>query len=154
MVCLAAGGLSARADNGSAKFAVCLKDGTSKVFNLADIEKVTFGDDSFTVIATGVAPETLVYGDVRNIKFGEGPVGIGGVAGEKEPLRLFFRDGRIGAVGWPDGKTAPASVCDTGGRLVLLLESWDGSPVDVGGLSAGVYLFKVGNQTIKFMKER
>lgn len=150
MACLAAGGLS------SARGA---DDGGPKEFDLVG-SKITFSDGSFTVTVRGGGPVSFKYDDVTSIKF-DGtkmmiitpkPTGIGEVTDDEASAHLFFRDGRIEADGWPDGKTASASVCDMGGRVVLLLKKWDGTAVNVSGLSRGVYLFRVGNQTIKFMK--
>lgn len=154
MTCLAASALSARADGG-AELLVSMAGGKPQAaFDLAGVSKITFGDGAFTVSkADGTQAEEFVYGEVISIRFGGVQTGIGGAAVGGSDVRLRFRDGQIVADGWTDGKTASYAVYDAEGRTVLRGMNWNGTPVDVGGLAGGVYLFSVDNAiTIKFAK--
>ena len=50
-------------------------------------------------------------------------------------------------------KAENAAIYSIGGEKVVNLMSWNGSPVNVGSLSNGVYILKVNNKSFKFIKK-
>ncbi len=151
LACLAAVALSVQASGDDTKLKVSVVGG-SQAFDLASISKITFGNESFTVSTADGKTATFEYGKVSSIKFDDTPSSVGDIPGDKAAAQLHFRNGRIEADGWPEGKTATIAVYDMGGRVVLRMGNWDGTPVNVSDLADGIYLFSVDNQSIKFVK--
>lgn len=52
-----------------------------------------------------------------------------------------------------EGEPVPVAVFDTGGHIMLKLNSWAGEPVNVAGLSSGIYFIMINNNTFKFIKK-
>ncbi len=53
--------------------------------------------------------------------------------------------------GW-QGDKAAVSIYALNGQRVLGLTGWNGSDIDISGLSQGVYVIKVGDKSAKFRK--
>lgn len=153
MMCLAAAGLSAHAGDDDSQLVVNMAGGGDpQTFAVTDIRNIQFSDNGFTVMVSDGTVTPFSYSAVRTITFGGNTNGIGAEVAADAETQLYFRSGQLGAGGWKPGRTARATVCDTGGRTVLRVEKWDGTPISTGGMAPGVYVFSVDNQTIKFVK--
>lgn len=150
-VCFAMLALPSMADDES--LAIYMSDGSAKqTFAMSDIGKLTFGDSDFTV-TTGKGATPFAYGSVRKIVFEGLSSGIGTVVSEDNSLKAYYRNGFLGVDGWPQGRVVRASVYGIDGSSVMSVDKWDGTPISVSGLNHGVYIFKVGNSNIKFVKQ-
>lgn len=143
--------LTGIATAGAQEKLVIYADGSEKqAFALADIVKLTLGDESLTVYTTDSQTATFAYADIGRIGFKDLTNGIASVhAGTAAPA-LYCREGKIGA----EGLAAPAraAIVDLGGRTVWERRQWDGSPVSTLQLAKGVYILKVNNNTLKFTR--
>lgn len=150
-ICLAALALPSLADGES--LVVHMADGSGEqAFALSDIGKLTFGDNGFTVNASGGAA-SFAYGEVKCIKFTDISTGIGAAAVGDDRLKPYYRDGFLGVDGWPQGRVARAAVYGVDGTVVVDIDHWDGTPIAVSRLGRGIYVFKVENSNIKFAKQ-
>ena len=48
---------------------------------------------------------------------------------------------------------ANAAIYNIQGQRAMSLKAWDGTPVSTDALSSGVYILKVNNKSIKFVKK-
>lgn len=149
-VCLAMLALPSMADDGD--LVVYMSDGTTKqTFALSDIGKLTFDDNTFS-LNMGESTTPFSYTAVRKIVFEGLNSGIGTVANDNS-MKAYYRNGFLGVDGWPQGNKDIAYVYGIDGISVLTVDNWDGTPINVNSLNQGLYIFKVGNSTIKFIKQ-
>lgn len=127
--------------------------GGQQKFGLAEIGKFYFTDGAMNVLTLpSKAVTALSLSDLLNIKFVSKPNAIDNVNGsDSQGVKLAYDGSRLSASGL-DG-AASAAVFGTDGRKMMGAEHWDGTPVDVSSLPKGVYIFKVNNNTFKFIKK-
>lgn len=141
------GSFSASADE--AKMNIVSHNGTSQAFTMNGVRKVVLGNDAFTVISRGGEEKAFQYAEVRKIDFVlSGELGLSEVTVSKLAVYLAARNLYIG--GWSDG-AADAALYNMGGQLCRSIQGWNGEPIDVAGLPAGVYILKLKQSTIKFI---
>lgn len=141
------GSFSASADE--AKMNVVAQNGTSQAFTMNGLRKVVLGNDGFTVISRGGEEKAFQYADVRKIDFVlSGELGLSEVTVSKLAVYLDARNLYVG--GWSDG-AADVALYNMGGQMCRSVQGWDGEPIDVAGLPAGVYILKLKQSTIKFI---
>lgn len=151
-MCLMMLALVAKADD--VTLVVSFTNGSSQQkFALSDIGKLAFDENGFSIIGTDGTASPFIYDQVRSIKFKEITTGIGtvdaGVSGQKP----YYRNGELGVDGWKSGEKAYAAVYSADGMMVVSVDHWDGTPLSTNSLAEGVYIFKVNNHTIKFVKQ-
>ena len=66
-------------------------------------------------------------------------------------LQVGFDGNTISVAG--RAKAENDAIYSIGGEKVVNLKSWNGSPVNVGSLSNGMYILKVNNKSFKFIKK-
>lgn len=126
----------------------------NSVFSLDDIRRIDFSDTGFTVNEISGTTLAAAFTDVRKIVFTGLSTGLGdaAVVNKVSKLTLYCRGGKLTAEGLANGERAFAAVYDVGGRAVMSLKNWSGEPIDISGLSRGMYIFKVNNNSIKFTR--
>lgn len=117
---------------------------------LGDFRKMTLGDDGLVIHDTKGGSESFGYERVMSVRLSGFTSGITLPERPDSRTGLYYRDGHVGA-GTPV-TNAHAAVYDAGGRMLLLREQWDGSPISVAHLQKGAYIFQVNNKTIKFIR--
>lgn len=128
-------------------------DTTPHTVALDGIAKITFDEESLVIHEKEDRTSSFAFTDVRSIKFANLSTGIGMTDTDAtDGMRLYYRDGHVGAENRPAGAVGTAVICDISGRAVLTVRRWDGRPVSVTGLDKGVYIFKVNNKAIKFTR--
>lgn len=136
-----------------AMLVVTQHDGTSTETELAKVGKLTFSESQLSVYDVAT-PQTQTYGlaNVRTITFKNVATGIYNTtqmaAGD---FRLAYANESLAAVGL--ASAAHARLYTANGVKAMDIKSWDGTPISVHTLPAGVYIFKVNNKTIKFVKK-
>ena len=68
-------------------------------------------------------------------------------------MKPYYRNNQLGVDGWQAGNTAKATIYNVGVMMVTSIDNWDGTPISTSNLANGVYIFKVNNNTIKFVKQ-
>ncbi len=129
--------------------------GTPEKISLDLIKKITFADDNMIVTPNDETTRiwSFVMPETKTITFeGDGINAIGNPMADASALKLVYSGGLLGATGLAPGACAKAAVYDISGRTVITAAHWDGTPISVASLPAGVYVFKVNSQTIKFTK--
>ena len=150
-VCLAALALPSMADEES--LVINMADGSAQqTFALADMGKLVFNENGFTVNA-GIETASFNYDAVKSIKFAGLSTGIGTVTSEENSLKPYYSNGCLGIAGWPQERKARAAVYSIDGTTVITVNNWDGTPIPVSGLTRGIYIFKVDNNNLKFIKQ-
>ena len=151
-MCLCLLGIPLSADN--TEMIVSMADGSAgQTFALSDIGKITFGDSGFTVFTSDGGAAPFVFDAVRNIRFSELAAGIGTADADGNAARPYYRDGCLGIDGMAAGSRAKAAIYGMDGTTVAVIDNWDGTPIPTAGLTAGVYIFNVNNNSIKFVKQ-
>lgn len=151
-VCLAGLALAAKADD--VKLVVNFaNDSPQQEFALSDIGKLTFEDSGFSIFEANGAVSPFTYAQVSSIKFAYISTGIGSIEATNNGMKPFYRNNQLGVDGWQAGNTAKATIYNVGGMMVASIDNWDGAPISTTNLADGVYIFKVNNNTIKFVKQ-
>lgn len=117
---------------------------------LSTIQKLTFGDNGFTVVRTGADNLELEYAKVASIKFKDLTNGIQAVsngAGAQQ-LALHFDGQSV----WADGAEGMQGAVYSVNGQRLIGTRMDGQKISVENLPNGVYVFKAGGKSIKFAK--
>lgn len=112
---------------------ICFKDGKMVV---------TFGDKSTRELA--FTNSTVLY-------FEGEPTSVTQVVGGAEGLQVMYQGGFVSATGLTS--PAHAAIYNISGQRAMSLKAWDGTPVSTDALSSGVYILKVNNKSIKFVKK-
>ena len=129
-------------------------DGPQEI-SLDDIRKITFAGDDMTVgLASVTQSGVFRIPDVKSIKFKDDMLASIDAAKSDDDatLRLMYGSGVLTVAGFVPGSTVSATVFDVSGRSMISASRWDGTPISVADLPAGVYIFKVINKTIIFTK--
>ena len=79
------------------------------------------------------------------------PTSVTQVVGEAEGLQVMYQGGFVSATGLTS--PAHAAIYNISGQRAMSLKAWDGTPVSTDALSSGVYILKVNNKSIKFVKK-
>lgn len=133
---------------------VTLPDGKTKTVKVTDASELSFGGGVVKFAANADAtPETFALTDETVITFNGGSGGVTDIATEACTLRL--RNNPVGDTLEIIGTTdAPVrlEIYAVGGAMMLQRQQWQGETVDVSALNPGLYILKINNQTIKFLK--
>lgn len=151
-VCLAVLTLAAKADD--VKLVVNFANGSSQQeFALSDIGKLAFDESGFSIFEANGTVSPFTYVQVSSIKFAYISSGIGAIEATNNGMKPYYRNNQLGVDGWQAGNTAKATIYNVGGMMVTSIDNWDGTPISTSNLANGVYIFKVNNNTIKFVKQ-
>ena len=151
-MCLAVLTLAAKADD--VKLVVNFANGSSQQeFALSDIGKLAFDESGFSVVEANGTVSPFTYVQVSSIKFANFSSGIGAIEATTGGMKPYYRNNQLGVDGWQAGNTAKATIYNVGVMMVTSIDNWDGTPISTSNLANGVYIFKVNNNTIKFVKQ-
>ncbi len=123
---------------------------STQKFGLGSVRSLKFADGNLLVYsADAEQPATFAIADLVSLKFGDDEsTSINAVSkGAKGTLR--YANGQLSMAGI---NASNAALYTVSGQCVLSLGNWDGSPISTASLQSGMYIFKVDNQTIKFIK--
>ncbi|MBD5269412.1 MAG: T9SS type A sorting domain-containing protein [Bacteroides sp.] len=126
------------------------------VVNLLDGSRLVFGGEpAFDFSNCGSAPGRINVADVKRITFEGKWTGVEGVSKEATSLRL--RSNPVEAIlsveGYDGSKPAVVSIYSIAGREALPVENWKGEDINVSHLPTGVYILRINNSTLKFIKK-
>ena len=126
------------------------------VVNLLDGSRLVFGGEpAFDFSNCGSAPGRINVADVKRITFEGKWTGVEGVSKEATSLRL--RSNPVEAIlsveGYDGSKPAVVSIYSIAGREALHGENWKGEDINVSHLPTGVYILRINNSTLKFIKK-
>lgn len=120
-------------------------------FNLSTVKSLTFTDGNLSVATLdGKSATSFPLSNKLVLKFSDVSTGIATLpTGRGDNTKLVYQNGYLSM----DGITrAQAMLFNTAGQCVRKIVNWDGSAVGTDNLPTGVYIFKVNQQTIKFVK--
>ena len=118
-------------------------DGSTKQFDISSIRKLLVSPQTFSVYAQDESQ--IAMAQIRSVKFSQGATGISNLAGSDVSLQ---RKGNMLTI---EGLKA-------GDRVQLysvngqVTGNFDGKSLNLSNLSRGVYILKINNKTIKFVK--
>ena len=126
------------------------------VVNLLDGSRLVFGGEpAFDFSNCGSAPGRINVAAVKRITFEGIWTGVEGVSKEATSLRL--RSNPVEAIlsveGYDGSKPAVVSIYSIAGREALHVENWKGEDINVSHLPTGVYILRINNSTLKFIKK-
>ena len=121
-------------------------------FSLSDISKLSFADGKMVVTLSDETTKEVALNTNLVLKFEDVTTSIiAGVTDNASKLQVVFDGNTISVAGL--AKAENAAIYSIGGEKVVNLKSWNGSPVNVGSLTNGVYILKVNNKSFKFIKK-
>ncbi len=123
-------------------------------YEIANVKRILMQEDVLSVDKKDkTASDVYLYDDVEKMFF-EMSSGIEETKLQDSKLSVFSPAGSntIYVKGHEAGKSYNVSIFALDGKLVYQDNNWCGNPVNVSGLEAGVYIFKINNSTIKFRK--
>lgn len=145
------GSLNVNADESIAVYTYGSDDPLQKTA-LADIVKLTIDDNAIVIHTTDKKTSGFDISEVRSIKFDGLVTGIEKQTASLGEISLWYRDGYVGVDGWTGSTKGDVALYDIGGRKVISYKGdYDGAPIRVASLDKGVYIFKVNNNTMKFI---
>lgn len=118
---------------------------------LSTVSRICFKDGKMTVTFADKSTRDVAFTTSTKLLFEGEPTGVAEVVGGAESLQLKYDGDFVAAT----GLAAPANavVYNVSGQCAQTIRSWDGSPVSVAALSSGVYILKVNNKSIKFVRK-
>lgn len=144
-------GATAQAQS-QAEMVVTKLNGEQHKFELSDMRKFDFGDGAMSIVSLTKPVATVSLSSLRSIKFVGIADAIGSIIGDgSQRVRFTFDGNKLSATGVD--RNASAAVFTTDGRKIMGAGHWDGTSFDVSGLPKGMYIFKVNNNTFKFIKK-
>lgn len=131
---------------------VTMLNGTAEEIPMNDVGKFYFdGENLFvkTLAQDGQKTLSWMLANVLSIKFKNTATGIGTIA-EDSSLRLRYNGSQLTAEGLSGNQRV--AIYAAGGQQVFGKAQWDGTPISTDSLPKGVYVFRVGDQSIKFIR--
>lgn len=131
-------------------------DDENRIFRIADVGRVTFGEDGLLLSST---PESEIpYASINKMIFDyEGEYGQSSIsrpamlpAGEGISVTII---GHSMTISCPGEEKTDLRVFTTTGQLALSANGYTGDPLDISFLSPGVYIIKTNLSSAKFIKK-
>lgn len=136
--------------NHAGNYLEVLGSGNTADYKLSTVQSITFSGGNILIKNTSgeVSTKALVPG--TQILFTDTPTGISQTVGSRSAGKLRY-DGRSISC---DGITnANAQLFNASGQCLNRVSHWNGSAISVENLPSGFYIFKVNNQSVKFVKQ-
>lgn len=120
---------------------------TTSSFSLSSIQKLTFADGNLQVVtADETASVPLTLGTLLTFTTS---TGINQAVAKGQAGKLRYDGHQITLEGTAN---ADAMLFNAAGQCLRRVARWNGSPISTEGLPSGLYIFKVNNQSVKFVK--
>ena len=128
-------------------------DGSKQAFEMSKVQKITFGDASYTVVGKdGGSTSQFTYVDTKAITF-DLVDGIEQVVDTERGQLRIKKTGNVITVEGFSGVDGRVAVYSLDGTLVQSDKAWRGQPISVESLPAGIYVIQVNGQSLKFTKK-
>lgn len=118
--------------------------------NLSDVKSIGFADGNMVVTLADETTKTVGLTTTTVLQFEGEATAIAPVVGGTDGLDVKYAGGFVSATGL--AALADAAVYNVSGQKVMNLRAWDGSPISTAELGCGVYILKVNNKSVKFVK--
>lgn len=122
---------------------------TTSSFSLENVKKLTFADGNLQVVTydeTSAFPLSLN----TKITFTNSTTGIGKAVATGNAGKIHYDGQQLSYDGLTDGD---AMLFNASGQCLRRVARWNGTPISTEGLPSGLYIFKVNNQSVKFVKQ-
>ena len=116
---------------------------------LSTVSRICFKNGKMEV--TDKTTRELAFTNSTVLYFEGEPTSVTQVVGGAEGLQVMYAGGFVSANGLIG--PANAAIYNIQGQRAMSLKAWDGTPVSTDALSNGVYILKVNNKSIKFVKK-
>ncbi|MBQ9178309.1 MAG: T9SS type A sorting domain-containing protein [Prevotella sp.] len=135
------------------KVVVNKNSGDMQSYEMSDIRKITFGDNSIVVVAQdGSATATISYDEIKKITF-ELADGIEQVVSTEQGKLTLLKEGNTIRIKGFNGKEGRLAIYSANGTMVESSTfSGDNLSVGIDNLPDGLYILNVNGQSIKFTK--
>ncbi|MBO6296134.1 MAG: T9SS type A sorting domain-containing protein [Prevotella sp.] len=135
------------------KVVVNKNSGDMQSYEMSDIRKITFGDNSIVVVAQdGSATATISYDEIKKITF-ELADGIEQVVSTEQGKLTLLKEGNTIKIKGFNGKEGRLAIYSANGTMVESSTfSGDNLSVGIDNLPDGLYILNVNGQSIKFTK--
>ncbi len=124
------------------------------LFEITDATVLKVGENaSFMLQENGVDLATLKAADIASLKFEYVTTGVENTLVDRLALRLRTNpvENVLSFIGQAP-ENANLAIYATDGKCVLSVADWQGDDLDVSSLSGGLYVLKINNQIMKFIK--
>lgn len=112
------------------------------------------GSSYFDFMKCGEATGKIAIADVKRITFSGSWMGVETPKAESAlRLRTNPVESVLSVEGYDSASSARLSVFSIAGREVISVRAWKGEDVDVSSLPQGVYILRINQSTLKFVKK-
>ena len=120
-------------------------------FNLGNISKLQFAEGNLVVTLDDETTQSVALSTSLQLKFDETTTAISQLKTTAGTLGIVYNGQQLSLSGL--NGTCNAAIYNVSGQRVSNLKAWDGSPISTASLVSGVYIIKVNNQSLKFVKK-
>lgn len=115
---------------------------------LSEVSKLSFTGGKLVITLANETTKEVALTTGTVIRLEGDATALGNVA--SNATEISYSGDQLSAT----GLTAPvaAALYAMSGQQLLSVASWDGSPISTASLERGVYIFKINNQSLKFVK--
>jgi len=126
--------------------------GDKDTYVIADVSRIDFGDEGITVITDADGGQTYTFQAIRTITFNDNTAVT--TVKQDPSMTLYHPQGSdfVYVKGWNGTKSLPVRIYAVNGAMVINLANWNGEPIDISALDAGIYIITLDNQSTKFIK--
>jgi len=126
--------------------------GEKDTYVIADVSRIDFADEGITVITDADGGQTYTFEAVRTITFNDNSAVT--TLKQDPSLTLYHPKGSdfVFVRGWDGAKSSPVRIYGVNGAMVINLANWNGEPIDISALDAGIYIITLDNKSTKFIK--
>ncbi len=120
-------------------------------WQLDQLMSLHFDNERLYVQPKTIGTTAFSLADVRCIKFAAVVNALQTLNAGSDKLAARLSGGTLQVTGWSSGATR-AALFTASGTQVLVADNWAGEPLDVSALPAGLYILKIKNYSLKFIK--
>jgi len=128
-------------------------DGSDKKIELSDLNKITFSNSDLILNYLVGTNENVGTSSIRSIIFSTS-TGINNIQGDKNDLLIYPNPSAdfISIKNNPD-TDSNITLYSVSGSQIMSIQHYSGNePIDIRGLTRGIYIIKVNNKALKFTK--
>lgn len=121
-----------------------------RAFTLKDLTEIKLTDSGLSFV--GKEKGEISFADLVSFNFADSaPAAVEAVPSEEGAIGVKQNGGLLTVSGLPEGESL--GIYSVDGKLSLFRDAYNGEALDVSRLPSGIYIVRVGNQAMKFIKK-
>lgn len=136
--------------NSQSNLDIVLRDGTKQQFDILTTTLTISSDDNLAIWSNNLLIKTFDLNGVRKVLLSSKTDGVD--TNQRNRLRLFYSNGTVFIKGIDVSEITNISVFDITANKVMTLNFPLSNSINVSHLKSGIYVIRVNNQLLKFVK--